>query len=92
VEFWALPHKNPKTTALLTKGLQISVVKKSVYDACLRFLNTQRFRVRNDVLVEKINEIPIKTFERILTEKGSKDRYDKRMARVVKLTIKNYLG
>jgi hypothetical protein len=85
-----LPSRNPNTMALLDKSLQISIVKTSVYDACPKFLKMEGFRVRSDVLIEKINGIPIKTFEHILASKSSKDS-DKRMARVVKLAIEQYL-
>ncbi len=87
-----MPSKNLKTTALLNKSLQISVVKKSVYDTGLKFLKMQGFHVRSDVLVEKINEIPIREFERILAVKNSKEEYDKCLARVVKVTIRTYLS
>jgi len=85
-----LSSENPKIITLVEESFQISVIKKSVYDTCLEFLKMKGFQVRSGVLVNIINEIPLEEFERILAAKDSKERYNKRLERGVKLTIRKY--
>lgn len=83
-----MPNETPKTIALLEESLQISIVKASIYEACQKFLKDNSQPLNSQFLVEKINEIPIKTFEHILAAKGSEELYANRMKKVVEMIIK----
>lgn len=86
-----MANSETKTLALLNESLQISIIKKSTFDMCLKLLNSQGAEVRSDLLVEKINEVPLRTFGRVLAARNSGEMYKEKLHRVVKLIIVRYV-
>jgi hypothetical protein len=74
-------------TTLLDKSLQISIIKKNIFDITLQFLNEKGFTVRNTILVEKINKIPIRELQHILAVIDDKESYDKQISSIVKQNL-----
>jgi DNA integrity scanning protein DisA with diadenylate cyclase activity len=87
-----LANSKPKTLALLNESLQISIVKKSTFDVCSKFLSTQRLEVRDNLLIEMINKVPLSTFKHVLASKNSEMMYKQRLQRVVETIVVSYIS
>ena len=74
-------------TALLDKSLQISIIKKNIFDGTLQFLNERGLTVKDTILVEKINKVPIKEFQHFLAVLDDEESYDIQIRLIIKQNL-----
>lgn len=76
---------------LINESLQLSVIKKTIYDISIRVLSKEKTTVLVPVLIDAINGVPLKELRNILRETNNRDEYAKSLEVVVKTVIRRYI-
>lgn len=76
---------------LMNESLQISVIKKNIFDISVKALDREKVKVKDPALMDIINGIPLREFRNTLTKREDKEGYAKRLEEIVKSVLSQYL-